>query len=73
MKQYVIAAGICLTAGIGLSVNIQYSNAGMNHVKVTLANVEALANDESPGLICTGLGSVDCPASSIKVLYIEKQ
>ena len=70
MKQYVIAAGVCLTAGIGLSLNMQHSNAGMNRMKVTLAHVETLTNDESPGIRCRGLGSVDCSASDIKVSYI---
>ena len=72
MKQYIAAAGICIAAGIGLNANVQHSHANMNHMKLTLAGVEALTNDETPTVFCRGLGSVDCPASEIKVKYVEE-
>ncbi len=70
MKRYVIAAGICIAAGIILNVNLQYNKAELNTIKITIASVEALANDEHPTPSCSGLGSLDCPTSTIKVRYI---
>jgi hypothetical protein len=72
MKQYVAAAGICIAAGIGLNANVQHSHANVNRISLTLAGAEALTNDETPTVFCQGLGSVDCPATSIKVKYVEE-
>ena len=54
MKQYIAAAGICIAAGIGLNANVQHSHGNMNHMKLTLAGVEALTNDETPTVFCRG-------------------
>lgn len=50
--------------------------AGLNKNRQTadllLKNIECLATPEIPGLECYGYGSVDCPATQIKVyLYIQ--
>ncbi|WP_080904343.1 hypothetical protein [Parabacteroides sp. Marseille-P3160] len=33
-------------------------------------NIEALSNGENPVHLCLYIGSLDCPTSSIKVMYI---
>lgn len=37
---------------------------------ITLQNIEALSDAESPNLNCVGLGSVDCPDEETKVKYL---
>lgn len=38
--------------------------------ELLLSNIEALANDENVNADCIGIGSVDCPINSDKVLYV---
>ncbi len=63
---------VCVVAGISLNVNLKHSKENCNKLSVTLNNVEALANTETPDRICYYLGSLDCPNySPVKVLYIQ--
>jgi len=37
---------------------------------ITLQNIEALSYGESSDVVCTGIGSVDCPITKIKVVFV---
>lgn len=72
MKKYFIILGICLAVGISLNVNLQWNHADVDKLGITMSNIEALASGENQGVFCTGSGSLDCPTSIVKVLYIIK-
>ena len=71
MRKILTMMTLCAIAGISLNVNLKSGSVSANINEVTLANVEALANEEDPTVICHHIGSLDCPNSRVKVLYTE--
>ncbi|MBE8722324.1 NVEALA domain-containing protein [Sphingobacterium pedocola] len=70
MKKYLTVLACCVAIGIALNVSLQFQSDS-NKAGITLANNEALAQGENSGKICESFGSVDCPHSTIKVLYVQ--
>ena len=70
--MYLIMFGACLAIISGLNVNLQWKHAEQDKLGITMSNIEALASGENEGVFCTGPGSLDCPMSIVKVLYIIK-
>lgn len=70
MKKYLTVLTCCVAIGIAMNVSLQFRSDG-NKTEITLANIEALAQGEDSGKICESIGSVDCPRSHIKVLYVQ--
>ncbi|MEG1403860.1 NVEALA domain-containing protein [Bacteroides sp.] len=53
--------------------NIYQSQRTVIMSDLALANVEALANGETPSqIVCISSGSVDCPIMSDKVKYVSQ-
>lgn len=71
MKRFLILIGACLVISISQNVNLKTDFDEGNSISLTLTNIEVLANSEDPDKICKFIGSVDCPNSEIKVLYIH--
>jgi len=71
MKNCLAILACFFAVGLILNLNLQVGFNGDEKSQITLRNVEALAGSESYGKLCEFLGSVDCPNSSIKVLYLE--
>lgn len=68
MKKKKCVLVILLLACFVLTINLQNSQA--EEVNVSIQNVEALTNSETISEACYGVGSLDCPYSKNKVLYI---
>ncbi|GGC22352.1 hypothetical protein GCM10011386_12870 [Parapedobacter defluvii] len=71
MKKYLTSIAIVASTSIGLNVNLKFDGGKAGMMGVTLNNIEALASGEDSDTKCFLLGSVDCPHSAIKVLYIR--
>lgn len=69
MKKKIAVSIFLLLTCLTLTMNLQNSKA--EEQNVTMYNIEALANTESSLYICYGIGSLDCPNSNQKVLYIK--
>ena len=54
---------------VGAMIHLSFTSAGSNNSGVCLSNIEALSSGEIIEY-CDGVGSVDCPISSIKVQRI---
>jgi hypothetical protein len=53
-----------------LLINIHVDVHQKDLPSITLQNIEALSNSESPDVTCYGIGSVDCPNENIKVRVV---
>ena len=73
MRKILTMMTLCAIAGISLNVNLKSGSVSANISEVTLANVEALARAEDPNVICYFGGSIDCPISRVKVLYVRER
>ncbi len=60
-----------LSATITLNLNLQNNSSNEKAWNITLENVEALASTEESNQSCYYYGSLDCPKSPVKVLYIK--
>ncbi|MBD1432863.1 hypothetical protein H8B06_08510 [Sphingobacterium sp. DN00404] len=70
MKKYLMLLTCCVAIGIAMNVSLQF-RIDSDKSEITLGNIEALAQGESGSGNCWFRASVDCPYSSIKVLYVE--
>jgi hypothetical protein len=64
-RAFLFSVLICLCL---MTVNISINES--KKFSVVMNNIEALANDENCRAKCVGLGSLDCPYSKDKVLYM---
>ncbi|PRD56769.1 NVEALA domain-containing protein [Sphingobacterium gobiense] len=71
MKKYLTVLICCVAIGIGLNVQIKYIHDQPKKISIALTNIEALARGETGNGNCRFFGSVDCPYSGDKVLYVE--
>jgi|GEM_PF-1890033 len=71
MKNCLSLIAIVLATVIGLNVNMKIDDWKTATMAVTLDNIEALASGEDSDTKCFLLGSIDCPHSSVKVMYIQ--
>ena len=65
LKNWIIA-GTLIT---GTTVQFSFTTKSNGDSGIGLSNIEALASGES-NPFCTGVGTVDCPASAAKVQII---
>ncbi|HLT87005.1 MAG TPA: NVEALA domain-containing protein [Sphingobacterium sp.] len=70
MKKYLTILTCCASVGIAMNVSLQFQSDG-NKAEITLVNIEALAQGEDTSEKCWFQGSVDCPHSTIKVMYLQ--
>ncbi|WP_418697106.1 NVEALA domain-containing protein [Bacteroides sp.] len=69
MKKKVLFIGLFLI--VTIAVSFQFSAKRNNLESLMLENIDALASGEwetTPR--CTGSGSVDCPATHVKVYFV---
>ena len=71
MKKVLTALVCCVAMGIAMNLQIQYQKLGFPFSTISMDNIEALAQSESVLPKCHSLGTVDCPQSSIKVMYVQ--
>jgi len=69
MKKKIAVSIFLLLTCLTLTITLQNSQAEESNV--TLFNIEALTNTENELYVCFGIGSLDCPNSMVKVLYIK--
>lgn len=68
MKKKIVVSIFLLLTCITLTMNLEKSQA--KEANVTMQNIEVLTNSETTSNACYGVGSLDCPYSKNKVLYI---
>jgi len=66
LKNWLIA-GILFS---GLVTHLSLSIGNCEYTGISLSNIEALSLGETNG-DCRGIGSVDCPTSTIKVQFVS--
>ncbi|MDD3323188.1 MAG: NVEALA domain-containing protein [Paludibacter sp.] len=54
------------------TLNVKVNNHSRQLSDITLQNIETLSYAESSEVRCYGTGSVDCPGSKVKVLYVSE-
>lgn len=70
MKKYLSIAIICFAVLVGQRINVKWNEYTLEHSKLTVQNIEVLANGEDQELHCALPGSLDCPKEDTKVKYI---
>lgn len=65
-KLYFLPAFVVFAFLINVHVNMDQKDLP----SLTLQNIEALSNSESPEVKCYGIGSVDCPKDKTKVIIV---
>lgn len=69
MKKKILCMALLLAA---VAVSFRFNSKHEEMDSLLLENIEALASDEENGnRRCVGLGSVDCPISSVKVYMVK--
>lgn len=67
MKKTIFICTLFVTLVTALSIRLHAEKVASG---ITLENIEALSNGEGSSVKCMFNGSVDCPISSTKVLYV---
>lgn len=71
MKNCLTILAVATAIAIASNFNLDLPFNREEESLITLTNIEALAKGEGVGKSCEFNGSVDCPHSGIKVLYVE--